>query len=72
MQEQEILYPGDCIDVMSRLPIGVADAIVCDPPYGLEFMGKDFDSLTLKWKEFSELPKRVEYWTLFVVQGLRG
>lgn len=26
------------------LPDASVDAIVCDPPYGLEFMGKDWDS----------------------------
>ena len=38
-----ILYAGDCIDVMSRMPEASGDAIVTDPPYGLEFMGKDWD-----------------------------
>ena len=38
-----ILYAGDCIDVMSRMPEASVDAIVTDPPYGLEFMGKDWD-----------------------------
>jgi DNA modification methylase len=39
------LEPGDCIEVMRRLAAeGVrVDAIVCDPPYGLEFMGKGWD-----------------------------
>jgi len=32
---------GDCMDVMRG--IECADAIVTDPPYGLEFMGKDWD-----------------------------
>ena len=38
-----ILYAGDCIDVMSRMPEASVDAIITDPPYGLEFMGKDWD-----------------------------
>ena len=38
-----ILYAGDCIDVMSRMPEASVDAIVTDPPYGLEFMGKNWD-----------------------------
>lgn len=38
-----ILYAGDCIDVMRRMPEASVDAIVTDPPYGLEFMGKDWD-----------------------------
>ena len=38
-----ILYAGDCIEVMKRMPGSSVDAIVTDPPYGLEFMGKGWD-----------------------------
>ena len=34
---------GDCLDVMRGLPDGCVDAVVTDPPYGLSFMGKDWD-----------------------------
>jgi site-specific DNA-methyltransferase (adenine-specific) len=34
---------GDCRDVLPSL--GPVDAVVTDPPYGLEFMGKDWDML---------------------------
>ena len=39
------LYVGDCVEVMRALPAASVDAVVCDPPYGLEFMGKDWDKL---------------------------
>ena len=39
------LVCGDCVDVMRTLPENRVDAIVCDPPYGLEFMGKEWDKL---------------------------
>lgn len=38
------LYLADCIDAMRELPADSVDAIVTDPPYGLEFMGKEWDS----------------------------
>lgn len=38
------LYLGDCIEVMAEMDEGSVDAVVCDPPYGLEFMGKEWDS----------------------------
>lgn len=38
------LLPGDCIEVMRGLDAGSIDAIITDPPYGLEFMGKDWDA----------------------------
>lgn len=37
------LYHGDCLDVLKVMPDGVADAVVTDPPYGLEFMGQEWD-----------------------------
>jgi site-specific DNA-methyltransferase (adenine-specific) len=38
-----LVYAGDCIEVMARMPEASVDAIVTDPPYGLEFMGRDWD-----------------------------
>jgi site-specific DNA-methyltransferase (adenine-specific) len=37
------LHLGDCLDVMRGMPDGCVDAVVCDPPYGIAFMGKDWD-----------------------------
>jgi hypothetical protein len=37
------VYGGDCIDVLAQLPPNSVHAIITDPPYGLEFMGKDWD-----------------------------
>ena len=36
---------GDCLDVMAGMEPESVDAIVTDPPYGLEFMGKEWDRL---------------------------
>jgi hypothetical protein len=41
------LLQGDCIEVMKGLEPESVDAIVSDPPYGLEFMGKGWDA---PWK----------------------
>ena len=54
-----VVYAGDCIEVMRQLPEASVDAIVTDPPYGLEFMGKDWDS---PWRgkasrEFNDIEK---------------
>lgn len=37
------LHHGDCLDIMPTLEAGSVDSIVTDPPYGLSFMGKDWD-----------------------------
>lgn len=35
---------GDCIDVMRTMPDGSVDAVVTDPPYGIDFMGREWDT----------------------------
>jgi DNA modification methylase len=35
---------GDCLSVMRAMESSSVDAIVCDPPYGLGFMGNAWDS----------------------------
>jgi DNA modification methylase len=41
------LINNDCIVAMKEMPENSVDAIVTDPPYGLEFMGKEWDA---PWK----------------------
>ena len=38
------LIHGDCLEVLPTLEADSVDAVVTDPPYGLEFMGKAWDS----------------------------
>ena len=37
------LLHGDCLEILPTLPDNSVDSIVTDPPYGLSFMGKDWD-----------------------------
>jgi len=39
-----MIIQGDCIEQMKLMEDNSVDAIVTDPPYGLEFMGKEWDS----------------------------
>lgn len=41
------LYHGDCIAVMRELPDASVDAVVTDPPYGINFMGKAWDGAAI-------------------------
>ena len=41
-----LLLRGDCLVELARIPDGSVDSVVCDPPYGLEFMGKAWDKYT--------------------------
>ena len=34
---------GNCLDVMKDMPDNCIDTVITDPPYGLKFMGKDWD-----------------------------
>jgi DNA modification methylase len=38
------IHHGDCREVMAKLDAESVDSIVSDPPYGLSFMGKEWDS----------------------------
>lgn len=38
------IITGDCLEVMKSFPDNHFSAIVTDPPYGLHFMGKDWDN----------------------------
>lgn len=59
------LIVGDCIEEMKKLPENSVDSIVTDPPYGLEFMGKEWDKLAVLHKlEGETKQKRFEKITL--------
>lgn len=46
--DQGAVLFGDCVERLKELPDNCIDSIVTDPPYGLEFMGKDWDA---PWKD---------------------
>jgi len=46
-----VILQGDCISRLKELPDNSIDAVICDPPYGLEFMGKEWDRLWDKRKD---------------------
>lgn len=41
-----VLHCGDCLVVLPTIATASVDSIVTDPPYGLEFMGKEWDTFT--------------------------
>jgi len=44
MEDMKIdLRLGDCLEVLKTIPENSIDAVITDPPYGLEFMGKKWD-----------------------------
>ena len=45
--QKNTIFCGGNLEVVSSWPPNCIDAICTDPPYGLEFMGKDWDKLNL-------------------------
>jgi DNA modification methylase len=63
-----VIHTGDCVTVMAGMEPESVDAIVTDPPYGLEFMGKEWDRLD--WRDGGGFSKpgigdRPTAWTSF-------
>ena len=48
------IYCGDCLEIMKQLPDNSIDTIITDPPYGISFMGKEWDKFdpTVNKKSF--------------------
>lgn len=47
------VYHGDSVEVLRQLPEASVHAIVTDPPYGLEFMGQEWDA---PWRSAADDP----------------
>jgi site-specific DNA-methyltransferase (adenine-specific) len=48
------IIQGDCVEVMKTFPDNYVTTLVCDPPYGLAFMGKEWDDFGTDLKKFQE------------------
>jgi DNA modification methylase len=68
------LLLGDCREQMKSLPDASVDSIITDPPYGLEFMGKDWDSFKGETNGFrrAENPNDVGRANVFGRTSARG
>lgn len=45
------IIQGDCLEVMKELPENSIDTIITDPPYGIGFMGKEWDTFDKSYLE---------------------
>ena len=53
--KRNVIHTGDCFDVLPELNAESVHAVVTDPPYGLAFMGRDWDDFEPKeYQEWSE------------------
>ena len=46
---------GDCVEVLQGFPENCIDLVVTDPPYGLSFMGKEWDKALPPIEAFKEI-----------------
>lgn len=44
-EDRVALYAADCFDMFADLDDNLIDAVICDPPYGLEFMGRKWEMM---------------------------
>jgi len=44
MVELNKIYCEDCLETLKRIPDNFVDSIITDPPYGIGFMGKEWDN----------------------------
>lgn len=64
--DTDVIHTGDCRDVLADLPENSVHACVTDPPYGLAFMGRDWDDFEPK-----EYQQWCEEWAREVKRVLR-
>jgi len=56
------IHHGDLFDVLPTLDIASIDACVTDPPYGIGFMGREWDTFTpARVKNAFQLRQRKEF-----------
>ena len=68
---QATLYHADCIEVMAGLAENSLDAIICDPPYLINFMNKGFDTQHKSLPGANEGQKMQEWHRRWVTEAYR-
>ena len=65
-----MIVNADCLDHLKTLPDNTVDCLVTDPPYGLKFMGKDWDMAVPSvdiWKECLRVMKPGSFGYIFCI-----
>ena len=66
------LINDDCLIAMANLSDNLVDTVITDPPYGLNFMGKEWDRLGDKSANFNNLDKPHSSQSKFPMRKSRG
>ena len=70
-----MIVNANCLDHLKTLPDNTVDCLVTDPPYGLEFMGKDWDKSIPSvdiWKECLRVMKPGAFGFIMCIQDRAG
>lgn len=69
-----ISFYGDALEILKQFPDNSIDTIITDPPYGLEFMGKDWDKFNIKkcWDKSGTSTVRLDNTPRFSKLGNKG
>ena len=43
-KENGMVITGDCLEALKKTPSDSVDVVISDPPYGISFMGRDWDT----------------------------
>ena len=49
------LYQGDCLEIMKSIPDKSVDAVITDPPYGVDYRNNEWDKNIPNWIETAKL-----------------
>jgi DNA modification methylase len=55
-----VIIHGDCVAEMAKMPVASVDAVVCDPPYGLE--GFNFVGIEREEEYVRIAEARIRWW----------
>lgn len=65
-----MIINGDCLEVMKTYPDNHFNCVVTDPPYGLHFMGKDWDKQIPSVEYWKEMLRICKPGSMMVVAGI--
>lgn len=61
--ENSLIYCADCRTILPKIPAGVIDLCLTDPPYGVEYAEWDAAIPSMEWLEWSRANVRLTVFT---------
>ena len=61
------LLQGDCLELMKQIPSGSVDAVVTDPPYGVDYRNNEWDKDIPDWIDMARAISKTVIFTTVIV-----